>query len=260
MYYVYVLTNPVTNIPFYIGVGKENRKSSCVREQQHVVDAIRLRDGKKLYRPNKHKLHTILQILDIGLQVKIDIVSRYDNETSAFNEEIRLIALYGRSDLKLGPLTNLTDGGEGGVNPSPYTKAKISAALTGRESHLKGKTVGPYSDTHKSNISNSTKGRVPWNKGTTNTQIAWNKGKTMTDNQRMNMGAPKGRVPWNKGMTSQVESPKKGKPGTPSSRKGIPSGKKGLTYEQLYGPEKAAEMKEQRRLKKIEYWKNKTST
>ena len=257
MYYVYILKNPLNSLPFYIGVGKENRRSNSTREQQHINDAIKLREGKKLYRPNRHKLHTILQILDAGMAVTIDIVARYDDEKLAFAEETRLIVMYGRSDLGLGPLTNLTDGGEGGINPSPETIAKISAALKGRESHLKGKIVGPYSDKHRTNISESMIGKVPWNKGKTGLQEAWNKGKTMTEDQRKNMGPPKGRVPWNKGKKGLVESSRKGKKGNPSPFKGIPSGKKGLTYEEIYGPEKAAELKEKRRLKKMEYWNNK---
>jgi hypothetical protein len=199
MYYVYVLKNPLTGSPFYVGVAKENRKSSCTREQQHINDAIKLRNGKQLHRPNKHKLHMILQILDSGMEVIIDIVARYENEKLAFDEEIRLIGVYGRSDLGLGPLTNLTDGGEGGVNHSKETLEKISKSLKGRESPLKGRSLGPYSDNHKLNISKSTQGREPWNKGKTGVQVPWNKGKTMSDDQRKNIGPPKGRVPWNKG-------------------------------------------------------------
>ena len=79
------------------------------------------------------------------------------------------------------------------------------------------------------------------------------------------MGAPKGRIPWNKGLTKEThsslaelgESISRRSKGKTAHNKGIPSGKKGMTYEEIYGPEKAAELKEKRRLKKIEYWKNK---
>ncbi len=46
--------------------------------------------------------------------------------------EVLLIEEIGRRDLKTGPLVNLTDGGEGMANPSPETRAKLSAAGTGR--------------------------------------------------------------------------------------------------------------------------------
>ncbi len=41
----------------------------------------------------------------------------------------------------------------------------------------------------------------------------------------------------------------------PAPNKGVPSGKKGMTYAEIYGPEKAAQMLEKRKLKKLEYWK-----
>lgn len=253
MYYVYVLSNPLTSIPFYVGVGKQNRCSRIPREQQHIVDAIRLREGKKLFRPNKHKLYTILNILDSGKEVDIKIVAMYELEKDAFNEEIRLIAQYGRKDLGKGPLTNLTDSGEGGVNPSPETTAKISYKLKGRPSPLKGRETGPLSDERKQKISDSTKGRKSPNKGKPG-KPAWNKGLILTEEQRKNMGPGKGRVPWNKGKTGVQVSTRKGKKGPTSPSKGKPSGKKGMTYEEIYGPEKAAEIKEKRRLKKIQYW------
>lgn len=54
----------------------------------------------------------------------------------------------------------------------------------------------------------------------------WNKGIKMSAEHRANMGAPKGQVPWNKG---------------------IPTSLKGKTYEDIYGPEKAAELRQSRR-------------
>ena len=46
--------------------------------------------------------------------------------------EKELIAFYGRKDLGTGILRNLTDGGDGVVNPSSHTKEKISKANTGK--------------------------------------------------------------------------------------------------------------------------------
>lgn len=54
----------------------------------------------------------------------------------------------------------------------------------------------------------------------------WNKGIKMSVEQRKNMGAPKGGVPWNKGASTPL---------------------KGKTYEEIYGPEKAAELRQSRR-------------
>lgn len=65
------------------------------------------------------------------------VVTYYESEQQAFQEEIRLIAHYGRVDLGTGCLRNLTDGGENppnhkGKKHGPEWGAKRSAALKGR--------------------------------------------------------------------------------------------------------------------------------
>jgi hypothetical protein len=260
MYYTYILKNPITDLPFYVGVGKENRKASSRREEQHTHDAIRLREGKKLKKPNKHKLNTILQILDQGLEVLIVIDSRFEIETDAFNKEIKLIAHYGRRDLGTGILTNLTDGGEGRINPSKASIEKQSKAMLGRPSPLKGKLLGPYSEERRKHISDATKGRVSPAKGKI-------KGPLTPEHKEKISNALKGRVSPRYGKTltpehkEKISKANKGKAGfwtgKSAPNKGVPSGKKGLTYEEMYGVEKAAEIKEKRRLKKLEYWQNK---
>jgi hypothetical protein len=112
------------------------------------------------------------------------------------------------------------------------------------------------------NRSSAKKGKAPWNKGKTketsesvakyaNAKVGkarpdmvgkepWSKGKTKDTDPRLALISEKakGRIPYNKGQKGPH---------------------KGLTYEEIYGPEKAAEIKEKRRLKKLEYWKNKKS-
>jgi hypothetical protein len=67
------------------------------------------------------------------------------DEASAFVEEIRLIATYGRRDLKAGYLFNLTDGGEGlsGALRTPEWRANMSAVMSTPE--MKNK----YSEANK---------------------------------------------------------------------------------------------------------------
>jgi hypothetical protein len=57
-----------------------------------------------------------------------------ENEAEAFACEIKFIMAIGRSDLGLGPLCNLTDGGEGKLGSvlSPEGRAKVSDAQSGR--------------------------------------------------------------------------------------------------------------------------------
>jgi|AntAceMinimDraft_11_1070367.scaffolds.fasta_scaffold02748_1 hypothetical protein len=285
MFYVYILKNPITNLPFYIGVGKENRRSHLSREQSHIVEAMRFREGKLKKRANKHKLNTILQILDQNLSVEIDYIrnSQFINEQCAFDKEIELISYYGRRDLGTGILTNMTNGGEGRVNPSLEARQHQSNIQKGIPSHAKGKKLGLYSPERKAiqqekmkktkdllseeqirlqheNRSNSHTGKIPWNKGKTadtDTRIA-KYASAKTGKARPDMV---GKTPWSKGKTKEndfrlaaISESKKGKP---APNKGVPSGKKGMTYAEIYGPEKAAQMLEKRKLKKLEYWKNK---
>lgn len=285
MYYIYILKNPVTGVPFYVGVGKRNRKSNVSREKSHIKEAIRFRNGTITKSANRHKLNTILQILDSGLEVEIELGNEFDSEFSAFEEETKLIALFGRKDLGSGSLTNMTDGGDGRINPSIASRLKISEAMKGKTSHAKGKKLGKYSEerkqiqkekikitraaltdeekqTRKTNRSAAHKGQVAWNKGktkATNASVAKYSAKK-TGKSRPDMV---GVEPWNKGKTKATDSRlaimSDKLTGRVAYNKGVPSGKKGLTYEEIYGVEKAAELKEKRRLKKCEYWQNKNS-
>lgn len=69
----------------------------------------------------------------------IEVVYQYDDEKDCFNKETELIKFYGRRDLGLGTLVNLTDGGEGMENPSMETRKKLSEARTGNKNHKFGK-------------------------------------------------------------------------------------------------------------------------
>lgn len=66
-----------------------------------------------------------------------------DQEAIALEKE--LIAKYGRKDLGTGILRNLTDGGEGMLNPSPSIRKKLSDAKLGKLPNNYGKkyTSGP---------------------------------------------------------------------------------------------------------------------
>ncbi|WP_375391510.1 GIY-YIG nuclease family protein [uncultured Sphingomonas sp.] len=116
-FYVYVLCRPCGE-PFYVGKGVKFR---CL---QHEADA---RTTKAL----THKLNVIRSLHRQGQSVGYRIDSSYADEASALARERALIAEIGRHDLKLGPLTNQTDGGEGTSNPSEESRQRRRNSLWG---------------------------------------------------------------------------------------------------------------------------------
>lgn len=118
-YYIYVYLDPLKHgvykygkfnfgyEPFYIGLGRKNRINKHISESKYV-------DKYSKHKTAKH--YKILKILNSDLEpVRYKL---YENITkySACRLEKSLIKLIGRRDLKLGTLTNLTDGGDGTTN------------------------------------------------------------------------------------------------------------------------------------------------
>ncbi len=109
MFYVYCYFNPLKPSiiheegfePFYVGKGKNERSIS------HLFPSSIKSD------PNKHKTNTIKKILKTNQNPIIKIMSTHEIEEDANQAEKLLIKQYGRADQQLGPLCNMTDGGEG---------------------------------------------------------------------------------------------------------------------------------------------------
>lgn len=149
MYYVYVYLDPrkrgnfkYTNIsfecePFYVGKGKADRFL------KHLTE------NKRHYKNNKIKA-----ILNAGL--KPIIVKLYENlnEEDSFIKEMEVIKIIGRLDLNLGPLTNLTDGGEGhsGYKHSNEFKEKQSLRWTLHNPLHNSKTLEKMRESKKGKI------------------------------------------------------------------------------------------------------------
>lgn len=116
---VYFHVNPVKNEIFYVGKGLRKRVSE-------------LHGRNKYWRNTVKKYGFICDIID-------DSVS----EEVAFEKEKFYIQKIGRSDLGLGPLVNMTDGGEGvsGRIVSPQTKKKMSERSVGHGNNNYGKTT-----------------------------------------------------------------------------------------------------------------------
>jgi hypothetical protein len=106
--------------PFYVGKGKESRY------KQHLKESLLKNDGNRL------KANKIKKIQRLGYEIPILKFKEDISEDESITLEIELIKTIGRIDKKTGPLTNLTDGGEGrsGHIPSEETKEKL------RQKHL----------------------------------------------------------------------------------------------------------------------------
>lgn len=109
-FYVYAHKKASTGEVFYIGKGKGKR--------------ARRKDRTDFWCSIVEKHGLVVEIFESGLQ-----------EWAAFELEASLIALYGRRDQGLGPLINLTDGGDGaaGVKRPEEIKSKIRSSLIGRK-------------------------------------------------------------------------------------------------------------------------------
>jgi hypothetical protein len=113
IFYVYVLLDTrrpgvfsygrymFTYEPFYVGKGHGDRCYSHFNGTQEA---------------NKLKVRKIAKIIrEIDEYPKITIEAKNLTEEKAFAKEAALIKAIGRHDLRAGPLTNLTDGGDGGT-------------------------------------------------------------------------------------------------------------------------------------------------
>lgn len=140
---------------FYIGIGKSEKRAFNKSNNRN-----------KFWRNIINKTKYSIEILhsDITWQEACLI-------------EKLLIRFYGRRDLDLGNLVNMTDGGEGILNVSLQTRKKISNALKGNSNFLGHKhseenkknwskfhTGKKLSEETKLKISNSKKGNATRNK------------------------------------------------------------------------------------------------
>ena len=128
-FYVYVLLDPrkpgefeygkwtFKYEPFYVG------KGSGARSTLHVLEA-----NKNILGCNPYKFNKIKKIQSVTGRDPIVLRRKNLDEDTALKLEIRLIQAIGRG--KYGPLTNLTDGGDGwsGARHSKRTRRRISEA------------------------------------------------------------------------------------------------------------------------------------
>jgi hypothetical protein len=122
---IYLLFRPYEPIePIYVGIGKRSWRpfvhSSNARGNRPATDFS-----------NPYLISTIRKALRLGLETPVIVMRRHLSYENVCACERALIAALGRRDLKTGPLLNLTAGGEGKIEFSELSKAKIMAVHKG---------------------------------------------------------------------------------------------------------------------------------
>lgn len=127
--------------PFYIGIGTIYKKDkNSINKNTLYRRAFSLQKKSNIWKRISNKT-----------EYKVEIIIESTNYNFIKSKEIEFIKLYGRLDLKLGILANLTDGGDGsvgfkqssefkkncrkrmtGFNPSESTRRKMSQSNSKR--------------------------------------------------------------------------------------------------------------------------------
>lgn len=171
-YIVYIHKNPTRNEVFYVGIGSKKRPFDKCRRTKFWHNIV----NKYGYEVNI--LHTDL------IKIEAEVLEKY------------YIKHYGRRDLGLGTLVNMTDGGEGllGYKPSEETKKIWSIQRSGNKNPNYGKKLSqeqkekmriakighPYPNQGKRHTE-ETKKRISLKKIGSK---AWNKGIPRTEEER----------------------------------------------------------------------------
>lgn len=116
-FYVYIHYKVSDGAPFYVGKGKLHK------HEPH----------RRAFEPHSSRLWKSA-VAEHGVRVELHASCSTDQEAQTL--ERHLIASIGRRDLGLGPLVNLTDGGDGhaGLIVSAETRAKRSLNARGKRS------------------------------------------------------------------------------------------------------------------------------
>src|SRR5690606_33620592 len=105
-YFLYRHIRLDTNVPFYVGIGKKGKYRVSYQWEYR-----RAFEGKKSSKRNNFWKRIVNKT-----NYKIEILLESDNLNFIKEKEKEFIKLYGRADLGLGTLCNLTDGGDGCEN------------------------------------------------------------------------------------------------------------------------------------------------
>lgn len=218
--------------PFYVGKGYGTRLFV------HLVQALQ----KINIYTRSHKLNIIKQILKSGIskeeykQKFIIKIQENLTEFCAFGLEQFLINLIGRKDINSGPLVNLTDGGEGPFGKISCFKDKTFEEIYGVEKakEIKDKANETRLENQKGKISTRLGKSYEEQYGIEKaTELKLRLSRTRKRKAEM------GYKPPITGRHHTDESREK----MSISHKGKPNGRKGKTFEEIFGIEEAKRLK-----------------
>lgn len=136
---VYTHTRPDKDVIFYVGIGSLQRSRSKKGRNQYWRKIV-----------NKNNGH-----------FKVDIIGEDLSWSFCCEVEIGLIKSYGRVDNGTGILSNMTDGGDGVINPSEETRRKIGIAQKGKK--ISPENIAKLKLFNKGRkCSDETKGKLRW--------------------------------------------------------------------------------------------------
>lgn len=123
-HYVYRHIRVDTNEPFYVGLGtKEPHFNSWETEYRRAFSLRRNPFWERVSEKTDYE---------------VEILFESDSYEEVKQKEIEFIKLYGRRDKGLGPLTNLTDGGDGhGLNAIPIVVLNLKSEFIAEYSSIR---------------------------------------------------------------------------------------------------------------------------
>lgn len=217
IYFVYQLVDPQTNIPFYVGKGKNDRAKAHLWGHAGTNN------------PRKDK--KIEEIRSTGREPIIQYLYENLTEEEAYSKEEDLIAKHGRAGFDVnGILTNIKKDAK---PPSQKGKKRI------------------FTDEHRKRLSESLTGKAktsaPWNKGLTKD----------TDARMARLSASRSKAGNNhqtgtKHSQERIEKVKKkltGRIMSDDQKTKMSIAKKGKTWEEIYGVE-GAKLRREKKAKK----------
>jgi hypothetical protein len=214
IFYVYKLIDPRNNTPFYIGKGKGTRAFS------------HLNKNSKTNNPRKDK--KIQEIYSAGLAPVVEMIISDLNEETAYKIEESIILKLGRIDIEEnGILTNITIYSQ---PPSQKGKKRI------------------FSEEHKKKLSIALKGKKKSNPG-------WNKGLTKESDDRVKRLSENRKkvgnnhqigMKYSQDRIDKIKNKLKGRSLPEKQKLKMSVAKKGKSWEEIYGKEKAEQMKKTR--------------